>query len=178
VTLKIVINKVAGRTDRVLITDPRGKTVYDQRLEASGAWVDLDIPVETAGNYTLSVTDQKTFFTLQVPANLPFVCTGPYTCPTLSARAYFYVPRGLTKVAVYSPSVIPILIYDPTGQLVKVERNDQGNKLFLIDIPAGMDGKAWSFARFKAYSPLTLLNAPNAFAFSAQGLMVPEEAAK
>jgi len=51
-----------------------------------------------------------------------------------------------------------------------------GNALFLIDVPAGQDGKAWSFSTFKSYSPLQLLNAPNAFAYSPQGVMKPEDA--
>ena len=176
VLLKMRVNKVAGRTDHVLVTDPQGKTVFDRRLEATGEWVELDIPTPAAGIYTLAITDQKTFFTLQAPANLPFVCTGAYTCPTLSARAWFFVPRGLQKVAVYSPSVIPIRIYDPNGKPVTVERNEQGNPLFLIDVPEGMDGKLWSFDRFKAYSGLKLLNAPSVFSFSKEGMMVPEDA--
>lgn len=176
VTLKITVNKSAGRTDNVQVTGPDGATVFAQRLEADGALTELVIPTPAAGVYHMQVTDQKTFFTLQIPADLPFVCTGPYTCPTLSARTYFYVPRGLRQVAVYSPGAIALTLYDSTGKPVTVERNTQQNPLFLIDIPDGQDGKAWSFARYKSYTGLRLLNAPNIFAFSPAGMMVPADA--
>ena len=176
VTLKIYVGKAAGRSDHVVVTDPAGKTVFDGRVEAAGATTELAIPTATPGTYRLTVTDQKNGFSLQVPAGLPFVSTGPFTCPNLSTRAYFYVPKGLKQVAVYSPGVLPIKIFDPDGKLVKVERNEAGNALFLIDVPAGQDGKAWSFSTFKSYAPLRLLNAPNVFAYSPQGMMVPEDA--
>ncbi|MHB9108387.1 MAG: DUF4838 domain-containing protein [Armatimonadota bacterium] len=176
VMLKIYVGKAAGRSDHVVVTDPLGKRVFDQRVEAAGAWTDLVIPTTLPGNYRLEVTDQKNNFILQAPAGLPFVCTGPFTCPNLSTRAYFYVPKGLKQVAVYSPSVIPIKIFDPNGKPVKVERNEAGNALFLIDVPAGQDGKAWSFTTFKSYSSLRLLNAPNYFGYSPQTLMKPEDA--
>jgi len=176
VTLKIYVGKAAGRSDHVVVTDSDGRTVFDQHVDATGAWTDLVIPTAGPGNYHLEVTDQKNSFMLQAPAGRPLVCTGPFTCPNLSTRAFFYVPKGLKQVAVYSPGVIPIKIFDPDGEPVKVERNEAGNALFLIDVPAGQDGKAWSFSNFKSYSPLQLLNAPNVFAFSAQTLMKPEDA--
>lgn len=176
VTLKIFVGKAAGRSDHVVVTDPAGKTVFDRYVEAAGTWSELVIPTATPGTYRLAVTDQKNGFSLQAPASLPFVTTGPFTCPNLSTRAYFYVSKGLKQVAVYSPGVIPIRIFDPDGKRVTVERNEAGNALFLIDIPEGQDGKAWSFTYFKSYSALKLLNAPNVFAYSPQGMMVPEDA--
>jgi hypothetical protein len=177
VALNILVqNRGAGRTDRVTAIDPAGKMVFDRRFEGNGQWADLVIPTAAPGNYRLEVTDQKTFFALQASADLPFACTGPFVCPDLSRRAYFYVPRSLRQVAVYNPGVIPIKIFDPDGKPVTVERNEAGNPLFLIDIPEGQDGKAWSFTGFKGYTPLRLLNAPNAFSYSLQGMMVPEDA--
>jgi len=175
--LKILVqNRAAGRFDHVTVTDPAGNTVLDRQFAGNGEWTNLVIPTAIPGNYRLQVTDQKTFFALQVPANLPFACTGPFICPDLSSRAYFYVPRGLTKVAVYNPGVIPIKIFDTEGKRVTVERNEAGNALFLIDVPTGQDGKVWSFAGFKGYSPLRLLNAPNAFSYTPQAMMAPEDA--
>jgi len=176
VTLKLTVRKVPGRTDRVQVTDPHGTTVFDQRLEATGEPVELTIPTAAPGLYRMTVTDQKTTFSLQVPADLPFVCTGPYTCPDLSARTYFYVPRGLRQLAVHSPGVIAITLYDPEGKAVTVARNTQLKQLFVIDVPAGQDGNVWSFARYKSYTGLRLLNAPQCFGYSPAGMLVPEDA--
>ena len=175
VKIKILIRDYPGRSDRIIVTDPAGKIVFEKQLPANNTQQELEIPTTTIGNYKLAVIDQKNMFTLQVPSNLPLVCTGPYTSADLNPRTYFYVPAGTKKVSVYCPGVIPIKIYDPTGKLITVERNEKMKQVFNIDVPAGMDDKCWSFSYFKAWETIRLLNVPNLFAFSPEGMMVPVE---
>lgn len=173
--IRIYLPGVPGKADKVTVTDPTGKVVLQRTIPAEGRWVDIDIPTATAGQYRFQIFDQKNQYSLETPANLPLVCTGPFTCTALSGRTYFFVPTGTRKAAIYSPGVIPLKLYDPEGKAVKVDRNERGNALFLIDIPAGQDGKCWSFASFKSWSPIRLLNLPNVFAYSPESMMVPEE---
>ena len=164
-----------GKYDRVRVTDPQGSVVFDARIDNTGEWRDLDIPTGARGTYTLSVGDQKNTFWLRVSAHVPFVCSSAYTCTDLSPRSYFFVPRGLTKIAMHSPGVIPIKLFDPDGKPVTVDRNEHGKNVFLIDVAPGQDGRIWSFSRFKSWQPFRLLNCPNLFAFSPTGLLVPQE---
>ncbi|NQU09910.1 hypothetical protein HQ590_03900 [bacterium] len=109
--------------------------------------------------------DQKVFFAVKAPADLPFVLTGGFACPNLSSRLYFYVPPGLRKLAFHSTSVVPVDLRDSDGNPVAHD----GGKVCAVDVPAGQDGKVWSVAKMKSYRPWRLLNAPNAFAFAAVG---------
>jgi hypothetical protein len=174
--LRIRIGPNPGKDDRITVEGPSGNTLFDRRIAADGEWHDLEIPTVQPGTHTLSVFDQKNTFTLQTPSHLPFVCSGDNTCPGLSPRTYFFVPWGTRSVAVYCPDIsLPLILRDPEGRTVTVERNEQKNNLFVIDIPPGMDVRCWSYERFKSWVPLRLLNVPSVFAFSEEGMMVPKE---
>lgn len=177
VRIAIRVNAVSGpsKQDRVRVTDPAGTIVFDMKIDNTSKWRTLEIPTVKRGTYRVSVTDQKNSFYLRVPTNLPFVCTDAFTCADLSPRTYFYVPKGLSAIAVHSPGVIPLKIFKPDGTPVQVERNNQGKNVFLIDVGAGGDGQIWSFSQFKAWQPIRLLNCPNYFAFSPTGMMVPRD---
>jgi len=46
----------------------------------------------------------------------------------------------------------------------------------LVKVPSGQDGKLWSLSHLKAPNqPLRMLNAPQAFSFFPDSLMVPED---
>lgn len=174
--LKLRVYPRPEKSDHVRIFDPSGKIVFDEFVLADGEWKNLSIAIRATGNYRIAVTDQKNFFTWQVPADLPFACIGDLLSIDLSPRLYFFVPRGQRQVAMYAPSALPIKLSDPDGKPVKVERNEKGNSLFVIDIPEGMDGRCWSFTGLKTWTPPRMLNVPNIFAYAPDGMIVPEEA--
>ena len=100
-----------------------------------------------------------------------------------SPRLYFYVPKGLGKIAIFFPNgdraggfETPFFL--PTGERAKIEERD-GGKLVVIPVPAGMDGKVWSLERLvQPYFNFETLNIPQCFSLSPEVLMVPADAVK
>jgi len=67
---------------------------------------------------------------------------------------------------------------ESAGKEVKPQLID-GGKLMLLDVPTRQRGAIWSLDRAKAPNePIRLLNAPQSFAFSAETLLVAEEATR
>lgn len=180
VPLEIIVNTVSGpgKSDRIKVTGPDGKEAFAIELPNTAEWAEIVIPTPAPGTYSMAIIDQKNTFRLRVPRNLPFVGTGPLTSTDLSPRTWFYVPPGTEKIAIHSPGVIPIEIFDPDGGIVDVTANDEGENVFLVEVRAGESGKCWSFKKFKAWTGFQLLNCPNVFAWSEEGMMVPEELQK
>lgn len=176
VTLQMSIWARENKYDHVVATGPTGATVFDAKIPADGAWHDLVIPAEQPGLYRLSVYDAKNIFRLRVPSALPFACVENNICADLSPRTYFFVPAGVRKVAVYCPDAsLPLELRDPQGTVVTVDANERQKSLFVIDIPAGMDNRCWSYARHKSWLPLHFLNVPDVVSFSPDGMLVPAE---
>jgi hypothetical protein len=91
---------------------------------------------------------------------------------------YFYVPADIEQLAIYTNYVAagPPRFFDPTGAEVKPDLVDQGH-LMLVPIAAEHRGQVWSLDRAKcAIGPLEMLNAPAAFAFTPDTLLVPSDA--
>ena len=180
VPLQIKVNGVSGtdKIDSIKVTGPGGEEVLRSTVANTGEWQELKIPTPAPGTYSLTVTDQKNTFSFLLPDNLPFVCTGPLTSTDLNGRTFFYVPEGTKKIAIYSTGVIPIKVIDPRGEEVIVDANENGENLFLVDVPSGDSGACWSFRGFKGWEGFRILNCPNAFAWSEDGMMVPEDLQK
>jgi len=157
--------------DRITFTDPAGKILRQENIAADGEWRSLAIPTQVPGAYRLSVFDQKLGFVLQVPERLPFVIRSGYQCLDLSKRIYFYVPKGLKRLAFHAESVIAFDLYDGDGKKLA----GKFNGLTALDVPAGQAGKVWSFKGFKSFHPLRPLNFPANFALSPETLLIPEE---
>ena len=157
--------------DQVTVTDPDNSVIIQQIIPKDGEWHTLTVPNHGEGRYLMNVFDQKISFNVRVPANLPFVVVDGFMCPTLSTHAYFYVPKGLKKLALYCPSVTRIKLLDSNGTCVPYE----GDNVIAADVPAGQDGKIWSFSQYKSWSALRPLNFPAAFSLTKQGLMIPAE---
>jgi hypothetical protein len=157
--------------EHVSVRTQDGTTVYEERLPADGKGhvIDLKVP---AGRYVLHVEDQKATFTVRAPPGTPFVAR-TLTSTDLSPRVYFWVPRGLRQIALYVPAGSgPFQLFDADGR--HVEAASAG--LILATVPAGQDGRAWSFASYKSFEPIRMLNLPQAFAASPAALLVPEDA--
>lgn len=179
VPMEIEVGRVGGRenlSDRVLVTGPDGSEIMDRAFSnVIEGWQAFDIPTSEPGVYSMQVFDRKNTFRLKVPEGLPFVCTDGFTSTDLSKRTYFFVPPGTRRIALHTPGVIPLKLFDPDGSEINDPRNEERRNLLLIDVPEGQDGRTWSFSQFKAWFPLELLNCPNVFAQSPETLLVPEE---
>lgn len=159
--------------DRVTILDPNGKTILRESVEPDGGWHTLTVPTPMEGVYRVSVHDQKLTFALQTPGDVPFVVLGGFTCPNLSTPVYFYVPRGMKRIALCAESAIAVEIRDGAGRKV----GEDANGFIVKDVPEGQDGKVWSLRGYKGYTPLRPVNFPAAFSFSSATLLVPGEVA-
>jgi hypothetical protein len=148
-----------------------GKTVYEERLPASGIPRKIDLKVPP-GRYIGHVEDQKATFTVRAPQGVPLV-TRVLMSTSLSPRVYFWVPAGLRKLAMYVPSVNPIELLDGDGHKIAAA----GSGLVVADVPEGQDGRAWSFRNYKSWDSVRMINLPQVFALSPGALIVPEDAA-
>jgi hypothetical protein len=119
----------------------------------------------------MNIFDPKVTYMLKVPKNLPFVLKGGFLSTSQNPKTYFYVPKGLKRIAFYANGAIPFELYDLDG----VKSEEKVNGFVVYDIPAGFDDQVWSLAGFKSWEPFRALNFPALFSFSAEGMMVPEE---
>jgi hypothetical protein len=176
---------------RVQLSDSAGKLLYEKEFEKSGSWdtvkqgeglVKLNLPLPAPGRYKVTlITLKNDFIYLQDPRGVLLTLQGFRTSKGLrSPRLYFYVPKGLKKLAIYQPITLPeimeIHFYDAEGRKVKPETYD-ARQIYLVDIPAGQDGKVWSLDNLVApNSSIEMLNAPQAFSLYPDSLLVPDDA--
>lgn len=127
----------------------------------------------------MQIVSQKRPIRFAAPADAQLTMQGwtnSQGAPT--PKLYFYVPADTTRLAIYTNYIPagPPRFFDPTGAEVKPQLIDKGH-LLLIPIPAEQRGQVWSLDRAKCpIGPLEMLNAPAAFAFSPQSLLVPQDA--
>jgi len=159
--------------DRVSAFDPDDKRLVYEQITPDGGWHSVVVPTPAPGLYRVLVEDQKLSFSLRLPAHVPFTLHGGFTCSTMSTRAYFYVPKGLTQVALLAHGAGPIEVRDGNDKLV----GEPANGFIIKAVPPGQDGKVWSVLKYKSYLPLRPLNVPPYFALSPQTLLVPAEVA-
>ena len=164
-----VTAKPNAQPDKLTLTRPDGTKVHEQSLPADGAIRDLEIPLKGRGRYRLEIFDQKTTFDLSVPKGVPLILRS-FTSPDLSTRLWFQVPKGLKRLAIACPGVIPIKLFDADGNAVA----HGGEKFLIVDVPPGQDGRPWSFSGYKSYTPIRFINVPQVMSFFPDTLMVPE----
>jgi hypothetical protein len=68
---------------------------------------------------------------------------------------------------------VPIEVRDNDGRVVP----QQGDRVLIMDVPAGQDGKVWSLKGYKGWEPIRMLNLPQVFAQSPDALLEPVDAA-
>ena len=101
-------------------------------------------------------------------------------------RLYFYVPKGLTTLAMYIPGNAwlgschtcssTFALLDADGRSVSAQYQDQ-YQVLTAAVPSGEDGRIWSMNfPFLLSNPVMMLNAPTSFSLSPQTLMAPGDA--
>lgn len=182
VQLKVELSSTAPIRARII--GENQADVGSIQLEASATPQLFETKISKPGSYWLDFrTTKMGKVTVSTPANVgvelqEFRIPKPAPAPDL----YFFVPKGETRVAIYSRTAFlrperrgPVLL-DGADNEVPVERLDGGSVL-LASVPAGQDGRIWALRRAVAPSAsLKLMNAPQRFALSRAALRVPASA--
>jgi hypothetical protein len=163
--------KVPG--DTVTVIDPEGRTIHEEVVLPDGVHRRIVVNTPQPGRYRIHVEDQKAIFLFQPPAGVPMAMrslVSPYPSPLV----YFFVPKGLRRLAMYAPGAVPIDLFDGDGHPVPSGKPG----LVLTDVPKGQDGRVWSFKNYKSWASVRMLNAPQSFSLSPDTVLVPEDAAQ
>jgi hypothetical protein len=159
------------------VKDAAGKEVAAGRLPQDGADHDLAVKVPRPGLYWLEFNDQAAGWGIKAAAGRPVVLALRRGSHPLHMghmqRMYFYVPKG-TKELHYYWDGGPHEVRGP-DRAVLAEVTSKG-KLVTVPVPAGADGRAWSFTKL-ALGHLWFFDAPNYLAASPDALLVPAEVA-
>lgn len=179
VPLRIACEKVV----RVRVTDSSDSVVFEKRVETGADWMkewsEVAIAVPKAGAYRVQLWSPRRTFRLSAPSDVSIAMEGFTNSqgrPT--SRLYFYVPAGVPRLAIYTSYTAagPPRFFDPAGREVKPHFVD-GGKLMLIDVAGEQARQVWSLSQAKTPNePLRFLNAPQAFAFFPDTLLVPRDA--
>jgi hypothetical protein len=86
---------------------------------------------------------------------------------------YFFVPKGMKRIAIQTRSRTGLKVRDGDGKPVALERGGSGQSLLVLDVPDGQDNKVWSIANFRGSTPLRMLNLPTVLAPAADMVMTP-----
>jgi hypothetical protein len=170
-----------------IIDDKDGSSVFTHDVEATKIYEkteDVQAPLPHEGSYTIQFrpTSGGGFY-FQTARGLP-LSFGPFIsemgapCP----RVYFYVPKGLKTLAMYFPqgesSGGAGQVRNSNDVVVPDTRTDNG-KLVTWPVAAGQDGQVWSIEGSRSADTLPrFLNAPNAFGFSPDTLLLPSDIIK
>jgi hypothetical protein len=177
--------------NKVAVADDAGRTVYTHTVtKAAGdnpnkwTWDEMRIPLPP-GHYQLRFSWKEGrlgLFLFQTWKGVSLVLRTFQTQKFApSPRLYFYVPRGVRKIAMYFPYTdqcggFETPLYLPGGQRAAVEHRD-GGKLMIVPVPPDQDGKAWSLDRLvQPYENFETLTVPQAFSLSPETLLVPGDA--
>lgn len=140
---------------RFTAVDSEGKQVSSVSVETGKdwqkAWSEPEIEFPRPGQYRLRMVSQKRMFRLSVPADLPISIPGWWNSQgTPTPRLYFYVPREISRLAIYANYIAagPPRFFDPEGKEVAPVLIDDGH-LQLISIPPEHRGAVWSLDRAK-----------------------------
>ncbi|HVF09299.1 MAG TPA: DUF4838 domain-containing protein, partial [Abditibacteriaceae bacterium] len=175
------------KSARIQLQDEAGRKLFEKTLQSSGAdwstvWQSLDIKLPAPGLYRLTTTVAKNdSLRLQKPRGASLLLQSFRTSkPSRSPRLYFYVPKGLKKLALYQPHSLPAIMeirfFDPQGRPVKPTTHDD-RRMYLVDIPEGQDGKVWSLDNVVAPNQtVEFLNAPQVLSLDPTSLRVPADA--
>jgi hypothetical protein len=159
------------RPDHLIVTDAAGKVVVDKECPGDNEEREYALALPSPGHYRLKVADLKLGYRLRPPAALHFAILGNATSGDLCPRTWFFVPKGLKRIAIRTDAGAHLKLFDADGKPVPLA----GERLLWADVPAGQDGRPWSFSGFKSSTPLRMLNCPQAFSLTPDTLLVPKE---
>jgi len=173
-----------GGINRLTITDSKGVVVWSKDKIPNKADSSHKIGVPGPGLYWLDYNDNGSYWSMKTPdgmiATIPLGQTQDYrNMWTIPAQMYFYVPKGIKNIEYYYTRTSfhpggPHKVVDPSGKVVKDV--DVNGDWVTVPVPAGMDGKIWSFQN-PVLGVFNFNNIPNNYAPTPDGLLIPRETA-
>jgi len=166
-----------GRPDVTIRLFPaaeaEGKAVAEAAAPTDEQSRDIELKTNFTGLHVIEISDRMAGMKVEWEAGQPL------TLEMSTAQRYdagqqlffFYVPKG-TKVIGGLSSADGTLI-DPDGKTAT--KWDGGREYFSVPVPAGTDGKLWSFKAMLDKRELALQTVPPYIARSAQELLLPKE---
>lgn len=151
------------------------KVVAEGSLKLDGEPHLVKMKVPAAGTYVFECNDSAAGWGISVEAGRPAVLLSNrgrrYLHLGQLQETVFYVPKG-TKQVQYFWSGGPHRVLGPDRKAVaEVTASDE---VVTVAVPAGADGKVWSFTPH-AHGHLWFFNAPNVLAASPDSLLLPKE---
>ncbi|MBL9176669.1 MAG: DUF4838 domain-containing protein [Verrucomicrobiaceae bacterium] len=176
ITLDITVGTIAWYRDRAdakwKLEDAQGKTIIEGTQELDGEPHTLTLEVPKTGVYFFECNDSSAGWRItRKPGEsltwLPkrgkkVVTLGPF------GELFFHVPAGTKQLQLFA-SGPKFPIRGPDHKIIaEVNASDE---VISIPVPAGADGKIWSFGPTSP-AQIWLFNAPNGFAASPQALLI------
>jgi hypothetical protein len=175
-TVEVTPGTIAWYRDRAdaryTLTDATGTTNATGRLKLDGEPHKLEFKVPHAGTYCFQCDDSSAGWRIRSTATLLLQRGRGYLHLGHMPPMFFYVPKG-TRAIQYFWKGPPHKVFDPAGKLVHHQK--QTGEIVTIPVPAGMDGRCWSF-RELVLGHLWFFNVPNCLAASPGTLLLPQDA--
>ena len=174
-----------GGINRLSIKDSKGVEVFKKDKIPNKEDSTHNIAVPGPGLYWLEYNDNGSYWSMKTPegllATIPLGQTQDYrNMWWIPTQMFFYVPKGIKSIEYYYTRTNfhpggPHKVVDPDGKVVK--EVDVNGDWVSVPVPAGMDGKIWSFQN-PVLGIFNFNNIPNNYAPTKEGLLIPSEVAK
>lgn len=160
---------------RYTLRNSAGEVVTEARMPLDGEGHKLDFKVPKAGLYWFDFEDSAAGWKIVVDAGRPVSvllnADKGYAHAGHMQQVYFYVPKGTKRIDYYWKGA-PHLLIGPDGKQVAEVKTS--GEFVRIEVPAGADGKLWSFKQL-ALGHLWFFNVPNELSASPGALLLPRE---
>jgi hypothetical protein len=152
--------------------EAEAKSVAHAKIEPDKADHAIELKTTFSGLHRIEVTDSTQGTLISWQDGLPMTIVSSQEQPAkLYGRwhLYFYVPKGTTVIGGFSDGVGNLA--DPAGKIVHEFTDKPG--YFSVPVPAGEDGKLWSFKNTSGNRQL--MTVPPCLARDASELLLPSE---
>ena len=172
-----------GCINRYSLKDGKGNEVATATLKNKETTVHK-IAVPGPGLYWREYNDNGSYWEMYANfgtvSTLALGMTYDYRNSSIPAQMFFYVPKGIKNIEYYYIRTNfhgggPHKVLDPMGKVAKDV--DVNGDWVTVPVPAGMDGRLWSFQN-PVLGFFSFNNLPNYYAATPVGLMVPKEVAE
>ncbi len=155
------------------LEDPQHRVVASGTLKLDGQVHRLTLKVPAAGVYFFECNDLAAGWRIQAAAGAPLTWLPQRGKKVISLgqvpELFFHVPPGTKALQFfYSGSAMKVLGPD-RKPIAEVKSDDE---IVSVTVPSGLAGQIWSFTPH-AHNQLWFFNAPNCFAASPNGLLLP-----
>ncbi len=169
--VKIEVRKIGGASE----TGEKETLIAENAsVPPDGKERTVSFELNTPGTYRIDLNDGHDLTRVSWPDGQPMswkmaLDDSPHT---MSGRwnLYFYVPKGTTRIGLYTKAAAGSLLKRPDGETGLELESDSGS-FVSAEVPAGMDGKLWKLHGIGG--KVCLLNVPPFVARSASELVLP-----